>query len=413
MGLFDWLFGAKDPIARLRKAVADESWAEALTYRDEIGLDGLDETVKSEVAELLTTAGDRLAEVNLEEAQACRRLGDEARAEEHFELASKQACSKELAREISRVRKTAPRKVEAEIDGPAPEKKAAKAEPAEEITGGMFEDHVELELILASYPEEWVPRYEALQGVILKAFLSSHQGKYQASVNLFNKVPKEDRNDIYYFELGALHARSRKNQLARKALQEALKINPGHFLAADTLVRLELNAGKTAAAEKILAPMLEDENIAYRAQGLMAMVQAQKGDMDKAIEMGRASVEEGNEDPELLVILATMLERKQEVGEAEALLRKLGPMEVNVHLSELLLRQGRELDKLLDVFRTMINKSPEEPRWQLRMAQTYLAKGWGKQAKPMLDKLAEVREVPDALKMEIAYTIKAMQDAKG
>ncbi len=418
MGLLDFLFGKKDPVTRLRKAVASENWAEALTFRDDIDVESLGSNERLEIDKLFAVAGDSLARVNMEEAMACLRSGEINRADEHFELASRQVCSKELAKEISKARKAGRGKVEAKSaktsDRPAPVVPQEEAVPLSTEGEGQFDAHIQLELILSSYPPEWVPRYEKLQGPLLKAFLIAHQGGYQEAVKAFNAVGKEDRDDIYYFELGALYARSRKNQLARKALQQALDINNGHMLALDTLVRLEMQANKTTAAEKVLMPVLDAHPGEPHAVGLWALVSAQKGDIDKCIELGREAIAAGNKDPELTVVLATLLERKEELKEAETLLRKLGPLEMgNVHLGELLLRQNRELDKLLELFKKAMAQDGENPRWKLRTAQTLLAKGWIKDAEPMLASLAELRDIPDVLKMEIAHTIKALQERQG
>jgi hypothetical protein len=48
------------------------------------------------------------------------------------------------------------------------------------------------------------------------------------------------------------------------------------------------------------------------------------------------------------------------------------------------LRQKRELDKILETFNAACREDPEDPRWQLRVAQTYLAKNWQKDGLKLL-----------------------------
>jgi len=419
MGLFGRLFGAKPPLERLRQAVRQQAWAEALSYRDEIEPATLPPEEQQELTQLLTTAGDSLARVNLAEGIACASSGDHQRAEEHFTLAARQACSPALEKEIASARKQQPkpksrrRTAAAATAGIAPPSSTVGEELEHTGGEGLYDPHIAIELIAGGYPEEWQPRYEQLQGLLLRAVLAAHEGHFQRSLGLFEQVPPAERDDIYWFELGALQARARHTKLARQALKEALALNPGHTLALDTMVRLELGANRPNEAEQILRPLMQQDPPSPTALGLMAFVAMQQGRHDRAIELARRSLEGGKQDPEVMLLLAQLLERQGQLGEAERLLVALGPEESNLHLAEFHLRRGKHLHRIANLFRAALKQEPDNPRWLLRVAQCHLAMGWHSEAQPLLDRLAEERDLPEVLKLEVVEALKSLQSSKG
>ena len=56
-------------------------------------------------------------------------------------------------------------------------------------------------------------------------------------------------------------------------------------------------------------------------------------------------------------------------------------------LAEFWLRHGKNLDKALEAFKGALRQEPSNPRWLLRVAEVYLARGWKKEGEHILCKL--------------------------
>jgi predicted Zn-dependent protease len=57
---------------------------------------------------------------------------------------------------------------------------------------------------------------------------------------------------------------------------------------------------------------------------------------------------------------------------------------VSIPLAEFWLRQKTNLDKALEAFKGALRQGPDQSRWVMRIAQTYLAKGWKKEGLKLL-----------------------------
>jgi len=96
------MFGSGTTVDKIRKAFSRNDWAEVLLLaeRPDGSLSAADQAL---IDEMTATAGNRLAQINLEHGEACLRGDDFDRAREHFELATSHARDIDLqqaAREL-------------------------------------------------------------------------------------------------------------------------------------------------------------------------------------------------------------------------------------------------------------------------------------------------------------------------
>lgn len=82
---------------------------------------------------------------------------------------------------------------------------------------------------------------------------------------------------------------------------------------------------------------------------------------------------------------------------------------MSLPLAEFLLRRGRELGKVLDTFNVACRQEPENPRWQLRVAQTYLARQWRKEGLGLLQKVVGDPRLDPELQQEARALLSAQQ----
>lgn len=410
MSMFKKLFGKSSRLESVRRFVQQERWAEALSLGDSLDRTSLEPAGQAELENLLAAAGDALAELNLNEGEACLRAGDSRRAAEHFALAADQARGEELVartrRALARTESISTPSVQTvrlpqacgtdcgTACGPAMEDEPFIPEEAD------LEESARLELILASYPSDLAGRYESISDSFRRAFLLAHEGREREALEAFEAVPPPERDDLFHFELGALLARLGEAERGRDELERALACNPRHLLALESAVNLALTRDELAEAENRLQAMLQEDLALAFCHGRLALLRLRQGKPDAALDHCRKALETGAAEAETLVLTAGLLEQAGRLDEAEAVLMRISGGGCsggdNVPLAEFWLRCGRNPERALEVFKKAARQDPDNPRWILRIAQAYLACGWKREGIPLLEKaLADPRLEPD------------------
>jgi tetratricopeptide (TPR) repeat protein len=386
MGLLGKLFGGGgSSIDGLRKAVAQKRFSDARLLAEKLGDQSLSEDEVVEVEQLQIAAGDGLAELNLDEALGLQRCGHFDLAAEHLQLAQEQVCSSGLRDKIGQAMAAKP--LVPEVASAEEERLAAcdACSPrthqllnAEDALSGDADS--QLELILTSYPVDLAERYSAKGKFFKGAFLLSHAGEDERALPLWQQVDEAEQDDLYWFELGSLLARRGDFEDARPALEKALEKNQGLLLAIEALVPVLLAGGDYSAVEERLQTFLSQGIDSAFCYAQLASIAVQQQDFPSAAGYAREAIAAGNIDRRFLLLAASILEHIGALDEAENTLHLLpvaGPGGgMTLPLAEFWLRQKRELDKILDTFNAACREDPEDPRWQLRVAQTYLAKNW-------------------------------------
>jgi tetratricopeptide (TPR) repeat protein len=398
MGLLQRFFGPADSLAPVRRAVEQGRWADAVADGEALDAMALPPDDRAELEVLLTKAGDALAELNLIEGDACLGAGEKARAEEHYALAVRHARSNTMATRageaLDQLRAVKPPSARpASIVGCCTSgcsRSSVEAGPdAHDVPFEDLDPEGRMELIMAEYPAEWAERYVDLHDPLREAILLAHQGRDGEALVCFDLVRPEDRGALYYYERGILLERMGDIAQARWDLERVLSLHPGHVLATEALVSVELAGGEEDKAERMLREMLDTGISEPFSHGLLAAILARRGDTVAALRHGLAAVEKGSREPATLVLAGSLLEAEGRLTEAERLLTRLSTGGcgggINWALAEFWLRNGNKLDRALEVFKAALRQEPENPRWRLRIAQVYLAQGWTKEGIPLLE----------------------------
>jgi tetratricopeptide (TPR) repeat protein len=393
MGLLGKLFGGGSSIDGLRKAVAQKRFSDARLLAEKLSDQSLSEDEVAEVEQLRITSGDGLAELNLDEALGLQRCGYFEQAAEHLQLAQEQVCSSELRDKIEQA--IAAKPLIPEIDS-AEEQRLAACDACSPRTHQLLnaedahfgDDDSQLELILTSYPVALAERYLGKGELFKEAFLCTHAGEDERALPLWQQVDETERDDLYWFELGSLWARRGDFEAAQPALERALEKNRELLLAIEALVPVLLAGGDYLLVEERLQGFLAqgvDPGFCYAQLATLAI---QQQNFTSAAEYARQAISAGNLDQQLLLLAASVLEHTGALDEAETILKMLPASGcgsgTTLPLAEFWLRQNRELDKIIDTFNAACREDPEDPRWQLRVAQTYLAKNWLKEGLKIL-----------------------------
>ncbi len=399
MGFLKKIFGGGGgSIEGLRKAIAQQRFSDARLFAEQLAGQSLVEAEVVEVERLRIIARDGLAELNLNEALGLQCCGDFEQAADHLRLAQEQVCSADLREKIEQTLAAEP--LVPEIDSADVEHSGSCAtcfsqpRPLQEDEESMPADtEIQLELILTSYPDDLAERYLTKSETFKAAFLLSHAGQDEQALPLWQQVEKADQDDLYWFELGALLARNGNLKEALSSLEMALEANPEMLLAIEALIPVLIATGDFRLAEERLQQFLSQGIVPSFCHAQLTSLYVQQKKYPLAAEHARQSLAAGNDESGFMLLAASVLEHVGALGETENVLQRLPAAGcrggTNLPLAEFWLRQKRELGNILDTFNAACREYPDEPRWQLRVAQTYLARNWVKDGLKLLRKLVD------------------------
>jgi tetratricopeptide (TPR) repeat protein len=136
----------------------------------------------------------------------------------------------------------------------------------------------------------------------------------------------------------------------------------------------------------------------------LAQILVRRGDMQGSLEHGLQALNGGDTSAETLLLTASLLEQKGQIDAAERVLLRLPgggcAGGANLPLAEFWLRCGKNHDKVLEAFKAALRSEPDNPRWLIRVAQVYLARGWKKDAISLLEKVLAAGSLEPALRAE-------------
>jgi tetratricopeptide (TPR) repeat protein len=408
MGFLHKLFGVKDPLSRLRRAVNQQRWADVLREEEVLQREHLSDEMLVELDETVESAANRLAEINLHEGEACLRSGDQEGAVEHFQLAAGHARSEVLKSLLVQHLAGASASLDAVLVSKDSKSCCSSGchSTADTSTDSIDEMDMELrlELSLSSYPPDLAARYIAADSLFKQALLLSFDGDETEALKAFDAVDKAEQDDLYYFERGSLLVRSGETAQGRRCLQRSVELNPRQHLALETLVSLDLMEEQPAKAEARLNEMLSAEISTTFCFSRLAQIYAGKNDVEAAIAYGEQALASGPVEIDIIVLQSSFLEKAGQIAEAEAILLTLpsGGCGGGAHylLAEFWLRHGKSLNQALEAFKSESRQDPTNLRWPLRIAQTYFALKWNKDGQALVQKILETPGLQADLRQE-------------
>jgi tetratricopeptide (TPR) repeat protein len=248
-----------------------------------------------------------------------------------------------------------------------------------------------------------------------KAWLAVQDGDEEQALSLLQEVPETERNALFLFERGALMARSEQHEKAFQDLQAALFAEPDLFPAFDVLVDVLLATGQIDKLEEALKLNLAAGRFIGYCWARLAELHAQRSELEPALAAGLKALEEGFMDQGLILLCAQLLEQAERFDDAEALLKRMpaGGCGGGVHpmLAEFWLRREQNLDQSLESFKGALRQERGNPRWLLRIAQVYQAKGWRKEASEQIEWLMRQEDLPDQFRREVKAMADRLQQA--
>jgi tetratricopeptide (TPR) repeat protein len=409
-------FGSRSPLDEIRKASSQERWADVLSFASALEDNALPTSDQAELCQLVDGAAENLSRINFEEGLASLRADDFRRGMEHLDLARQLVRSSELRElidaEFVRIGSSTDLLDTGASPAPATLTKGGCASSCcgtNNATVNLsplasdFDEATRFDLVLTAYPAELRPRYLELSPLMRQAILLAHEERGEEALALFSTTHKNEQNDLFYYETGVLLARKNQYPEAVKALQQAISMNPAFVLAALTLIDLHFGQKNYPAAEYLLAQMLKVNCLPDYCHARFAQLCLAQGDSVSAFEHATEALNLGNNDSELMVFVARTLEEQGRIDEAEAV---LGAIPVgggcsggaNVELADFWLRHKKNLQKSLEMFKNAAKGDPANPLWGYHIARVYLALGWTKEGRKILETFVDADSIDGSLR---------------
>jgi tetratricopeptide (TPR) repeat protein len=276
------------------KLFAQERFAEA-RYAFEEALQkltnqsGPDKSIESAIRGRLAESCNRLAVMNLSEAEYALNRGDIAKAEEHLDLVNAMTTDP-LVRE--RYQKL--------LDGLKPVNSMADSGEATHSCSGCSTsfasetiiNHVpeylspqeHFELLLQTLPAGLQDRYSALGEEFAAGYVMLHSGDEEAGVLVFQNLLNKGENDILLYELALTFYRSGDFAQCESHLQRSFDINSENALCCLGMVQLLTDTGRLEESLPILHHMIEKQLLIEQALLFLGDVHLGLGNGDEAIE---------------------------------------------------------------------------------------------------------------------------------
>ncbi len=414
MSFLKKMFSKKDPIDEMRQCHARQDWVGVLNIAGQVDRNEFDAATAAEITNWENLAGDTLAAMNMEEGSWAQKSGNLLRAREDYQLAIEQARSVQLRERAQQAlaaldRGELPPEEMVADESPALHTGCNSCAPAAEPSAGGvdadLDQETRMELLLATLPPDLAERYLAAGTQFRKAWLTAQEGDEKLALELLEKVPAAERNALFLFERGALMIRSGQSKKARQDLQAALTAEPDLFPAYEALTEILITEGHSDELQKSLKQNIAEERFVGYCWARLAELHAQRGELEPALAAGLEAIDQGVNDPGLIMLCSQLLERAERFAEAEALLMRMpgGGCGGGVHpmLAEYWLRRGQNLNQALESFKGAMRQETDNPRWLLRIAQVYLAKGWKKEASEQIERLMKQGGLPDQISAEV------------
>jgi tetratricopeptide (TPR) repeat protein len=420
MSLLKSLFGKSDPVTELEKLYVRREWAALLAGLKRLERGALSPEMLSRLVAWEAEAGDRLAELNLDEGEGALRTGNLLKAREHLHLAAAQASSVVLRERAGALL--------ARLDGGSPVAAQVEAGAAAGCDSGCattcaptgspggddeLDDAARLELLLATLPNELARRYAAAGDTFLKAWLAAQEGDDAQAQVLFESVPEMQRGPLFHAERGVVLARTGSAEAAENDLRTALAEIPELFHPFGALVTLLAMTRRHAELEQLLRQAIHEGRFVGYCWARLAQLEAGRGNVAAAVAACDQALAEGEIDQATIVLCARLHEQAGDQAAAEALFTRLpsGGCGGGAHpmLAEFWLRHGKNLDRALESFKGAMRHELDNPRWLLRIAQVYIAKGWKKDAKGPIESLLSRGGLPENLASEVRAAAEALK----
>ena len=277
------------------KYLAEERYADARHAFQE-GLRKLEgepagkDATEAKLRGLLAETGDRLGEMNLEEAGHALARNDYAKASEHLDLAFELAVDPAIRENACTLReKLAPGSPD---DGTAATSAGCSGCTTVGTAAASDPDHVpeylspreRYELLIQTIPGGLRERYEAQGEEFASGYLLAHGGEEERGAAVFRGLLNSGEDDILLYELALTCFKAGKLAECEDLLNRALTVTNENPLCCMGLVQLLTDTGRLPESLPVLHHMIEKQLLTEQSLLFLGDVHLALGNEDTAMD---------------------------------------------------------------------------------------------------------------------------------
>lgn len=274
-------------LAAGRFAEARLSLEDALERIDASAPDGA--IMAAVIREKMVVTGNRLAEMNLQEAEHYLKLGEFAKADEHLnlslDLADDVTIRDKAVKLFASLQKKIPHEHHHGTKGGCGGCGGTASQHSEMIEPGDdgLSDMDRFELLVRPLPGDLPERYASLGEEFAAGYLAAHDGDQATAAKLFERLLASGESDILLYELAILSHQGGDGRRCETLLRRAFALNDANPLCNLSLVQLLTENGRFNEAVPLLERMVERGILPDQAGIFLGEIYRVRGENEQAI----------------------------------------------------------------------------------------------------------------------------------
>ena len=248
----------------------------------------------------IAATGNKLAEMNIEEAEAAFRSGNESKAVENLQLALEMADDVSLRQKAENLLQSSGIINRNSEDVPPVHKSHGCATCSS--TGHKTEDiHSDIpdsltpserfQLLINTLPGDLPQRYSELGEKFASAYLFAYDDDFNVADRLYNEILESGKSDIVLYEKGILHFRAGDLSGCEMLFKYSLNLNNSNPLAHLGLAQLYADTKRFDEASEVLSNMMRADILPEQSLIMQGDIYTAQGYYDKAMEIFTPALE--------------------------------------------------------------------------------------------------------------------------
>lgn len=245
-----------------------------------------------EITGFLRETGNRLAALNIAEAEHALGRGDSAKAEEHLHLALEFASDQAIREKAEQLMSSPGPVVAASADARAHSHShsctgcgTGSATPAEE---SFPDDHLSaqerFEILVHPLPGDLPQRYAAMGEKFVQGYLLVHEGKELEGGKIFQELLTCGDSDILLYEIALINCRHGHGAVGEQQLRQAMTLNDMNPLCYLALVQLLADAKRLEECIPLLNHMIGHQLLIEQAMMYLGDIYQALGKEEDALQ---------------------------------------------------------------------------------------------------------------------------------
>lgn len=252
------------------------------------------QSISSYIRDMITQCSNRLAELNINEAEAVFRSGNITKSIEYLHLAIEQADDVHIREKADSLIKSFKEnmssvphneKISAKHDCASCSSTGHQVPESSSFQPDNLTSHDQFNLLVHTLPGDLPERYLSLGEKFASAFLLAQSNNITEALNMFRELLAVGENDILLYETALIEFKLGRVDICESLLNKALSINPDNPMCNLSLTQLYIDTGRYSNAVTLLKSMMTREILHDQSLILLADVYVIQSDNKAAIEL--------------------------------------------------------------------------------------------------------------------------------